>query len=370
MTTGDLIKYLEDWAPPGAAWEKDNVGLQIGSRGYNIKNILLCLELNGEVLKEALQKKCNFIFTHHPLIFSPIKRLDLDKDPRSELIQKILKNNITVFSAHTNLDFTKDGVSFELAKTLKLKNLRFLENETDNQFKVAVFVPLESLENVSDAVFKSGGGIIGEYKNCSFRLNGEGTFEGSDKTNPSVGKKNKFEKVNEIRLEFIVDSWNLNNVISALIKVHPYEEPAYDIYSLKNKNANYGAGVIGDLENAMSENEFLAHVNKSLKTKVLKYCSGKSKLIKKVAVCGGSGSDFMKQVLLKNADAFVTADIKYHSFQDAMGKFLFIDAGHYETEIISLKAVHEKIMKFIPQGNNIKVFKYSGTTNPVKFFKQ
>jgi dinuclear metal center YbgI/SA1388 family protein len=370
MTTGDLIKYLEDWAPPGAAWEKDNVGLQIGSRGYNIKNILLCLELNGEVLKEALQKKCNFIFTHHPLIFSPIKRLDLDKDPRSELIQKILKNNITVFSAHTNLDFTKDGVSFELAKTLKLKNLNFLENERDNQFKVVVFVPQESLENVSDAIFKSGGGIIGEYKNCSFKLNGEGTFEGSDKTNPSVGKKNKLEKVNEIRLEFIVDSWNLNEVISALVKVHPYEEPEYDIYSLKNKNANYGAGVIGDLEIAMNEKEFLIHVNKSLKTKVLKYSSGKSKLIKKVAVCGGSGSDLMKQAFFKKADAFITADIKYHSFQEAEGSFLFIDAGHYETEILSLNAVHEKIIKFIPKGNNIKVFKYSGSTNPVKFFKQ
>jgi dinuclear metal center YbgI/SA1388 family protein len=370
MTTGDLIKYLEDWAPPGAAWEKDNVGLQIGSRGYNIKNIMLCLELNNEVLKEAIQKKCNFIFTHHPLIFSPIKRLDLDKDPRSELIEKAFKNNITIFSAHTNLDFTKDGVSFELAKALKLNNLQFLENEMDNQFKVTAFVPLESLEKVSAGVFKSGGGIIGEYKNCSFRLKGEGTFEGSDKTTPSVGKKNRFEKVEEIRIEFIVDSWNLNNVISALVKAHPYEEPAYDIYPLKNRNANYGAGVIGDLENEMSEKEFLSHVNKALKTKVLKYCSGKSDRIRKVAVCGGSGSDLTKYVISKDADAFVTADIKYHSFQDAAGKFLFIDAGHYETEIISLKAVSAKIMKFIPQGSKIKVFKYSGTTNPVKFYKQ
>jgi len=370
MTTGDLIKYLEDWAPPGAAWEKDNVGLQIGSRGYNIKNILLCLELNREVLKEALQKKCNFIFTHHPLIFSPIHRLDLDQDPRSQLIETIFKNNITVFSAHTNLDFTKDGVSFELAKSLKLKNLQFIENEKDNQFKVIVFIPLKSLEKVSDAVFKAGGGIIGEYKNCSFRLNGEGTFEGSDKTTPAVGRKNKFEKVNEIRLEFIVDSWNLNNVISVLKKVHPYEEPAFDIYQLKNKNANYGAGVIGDLETSMSEKEFLSHVNKSLKTKVLMYCSGKSDVIKKVAVCGGSGSDLMKYVISKKADAFVTADIKYHSFHDAIGKFLFIDAGHYETEIISLNAVRGKILKFIPASSKIKVFKYSGTTNPVKVYKQ
>lgn len=369
MIVREIIKYLEDWAPPGAAWEKDNVGLQIGSRGQKVQNILLCLELDDEVLKEALQKKCNFIFTHHPFIFNPIKKIDIEKDSKAKLIQTILKNNLTVYSAHTNLDFTKDGVSFELAQTLKLNNIKFLEPEESNQYKVAVFVPEKDLEKVADSVFKAGGGIIGEYGNCSFRLKGEGTFKGSEKSNPAVGQKQKFEKVEEIRFEFIIDSWNMYNVISAIHSSHPYEEPAYDIYPLKNKNVNYGAGAIGELSKEMSVKDFLKSTAANLKTEVLKYSIGKSKLIKKVAVCGGSGSDLLNKAISAGADAFVTADVKYHTFQEASGKIFLVDAGHYETEIHSLNSVENKLKNFIPKTEQIKVFKYSGSTNPVKFYK-
>ena len=370
MIVGDLTKYLDDWAPPGAAWEKDNVGLQIGSRRQKIKNIMLCLELNDEVLKEILQKKCNFIFTHHPLLFKPIKKLDLENNSQAKLIEKLIKHNISVYSAHTNFDSIKNGVSFELAKTLKLQNINFLENEENNQFKVITFIPSKYSDKVAEAIFSAGGGIIGEYEKCSFRSSGEGTFKGSNISNPKVGKKNQFENVDEIRLEVLVNSWNLNNVISAIRKVHPYEEPAYDVYPLKNKNVNFGFGAIGDLEKGMSENNFLSFVSRSLKTKALKYCTGKNKTIKKVAVCGGSGSELLNHSLAKNADAFVTADIKYHTYQEAERKILLIDAGHYETEIISLKPVYKALNNFIASKAGIKVFKYSGSTNPVKFYKQ
>ena len=369
MIVREIIKYLEDWAPPGAAWEKDNVGLQLGSRGQRIQNILLCLELDDEVLKEALRKKCNFIFTHHPFIFSPIKKIDIEKDSKAQLVQTILKNDITVYSAHTNLDFTKDGVSFVLAQTLKLNNIKFLEPEENNQYKVAVFVPEKDLEKVSTAVFNAGGGIIGEYENCSFLLKGEGTFKGSEKSNPAVGQKQKFEKVEEVRFEFIVDSWNLRNVINAIHDSHPYEEPAYDIYPLKNKNVNYGAGAIGELAKEMSADDFLKHTAANLKADVLKYSIGKSKRIKKVAVCGGSGSDLLNKAISAGADVFVTADVKYHTFQEATGKIFLIDAGHYETEIHSLDTVENKLKSFIPKTEQIKILKYSGSTNPIKFYK-
>ncbi|MCX6169228.1 MAG: Nif3-like dinuclear metal center hexameric protein [Ignavibacteriales bacterium] len=365
-----MTKYLEDWAPPGAAWEKDNVGLQVGSRGATIKNIMLCLELDDKVLKEALQKKCNFIFTHHPLIFNPIKKLDLEKNFTAKLIEKIVKNNITVYSAHTNLDFTKDGVSFELAKTLKLKNPRFLEFEESNQLKIVLFVPQSSLQKVSSEVFRAGGGIIGEYENCSFRIDGEGTFKGSEKSKPNIGKKNKLERVNEVRIEFIVDSWNLNKVISAIQKSHPYEEPAYDIYPLKNKNVNYGAGVVGELDKMMTQKEFLKYVCKSLRTKTVKFCEGKNNSIFKVAVCGGSGSELLPAAMSSGADAFVTADLKYHAYHTAQKNILLIDAGHYETEIVVLNSVQQKMKKFISSDKKIKILKYSGITNPVKFYKQ
>lgn len=371
MIVKELIKYLEDWAPPGAAWEKDNVGLLVGSGDEKIENIFLSLELTGEVLEQALKKNCNFIFTHHPLIFNPVKNLDVNKNPNSKLIYKLIKNDINLFSAHTNLDFTKDGVSFTLAKKLKLNKITFLKNEESNQFKVVVFLPETNLDEVASAMFNQGAGIIGEYNNCSFRTNGIGTFKGSANSNPFIGKKENFEKANEVRLEVLVDSWKLNKVINAMLKSHPYEEPAYDIYPLRNKNVNYGAGAIGELDNEMNVNEFLKHVEKSLLLSNFRFVNGNKRRIKKVAVCGGSGSELLNDAISKNADVFITADIKYHTFHDAKNKILLIDAGHYETEVVILKIVEEKIKKLIKEKKeNIKVYKYSSSTNPVKFYKQ
>ena len=368
MTIGKLITYLEDWAPPGAAWDRDNVGLQVGSREKKLKNIMLCLELTPQVLTEAQSKNCNFIFTHHPLIFTPLKELDTQNNPQAKLIETIIKNDITVYSAHTNLDFTKDGVSFELAKTLNLENIRLLEPQENNQFKVVVFIPGKDVEKVASAVFSAGGGIIGEYKNCSFRLNGEGTFLGSEKSNPVIGKKQNFEKIEEVRFEFVVDSWKLNKVITAILKTHLYEEPAYDIHPLRNKNVNYGFGALGELKTGLSEKEFLAHVSKLLKVKAVRFCTGYKKQIKKVAVCGGAGSQLLDRAIAAGADAFITADIKYHTFHDANEKILLVDAGHYETEILSLNAVKIKIEELVGAKEKTKVYKYSQSTNPVKSF--
>lgn len=369
MEVIELIKYFEKWAPPGAAWDKDNVGVQVGNSHSEIANILLALELNKKVLSEAKKKKCNLIFTHHPFLFKPLKSINFSKDEKSQIIEELIKNNITVYSAHTNLDFTRDGVSFELARKLKLNNIRFLELEEENQFKIAVFVPEESLDEVSSAMFDNGGGRIGEYENCSYRLNGEGTFQGSEKSNPKIGKKNNFEKVAEVRLEVLVDKWNLNKVLSAMIKAHPYEEPAYDVYVLKNKNVNYGFGAIGEFEKSMNQKDFLSHVCKGLNTKNLRFTKGKSNRIKRVAVCGGSGSDLVFSAISQKADAIVTADVKYHTFQDAEEKILLVDAGHYETEIHALDEVKQRFEKFIKENkSNIKVYKYSKSTNPISFY--
>lgn len=371
MLAEQIVNYIENWAPPGAAWDKDNVGLQVGSLQRKVKNIFLSLELTEKALNEAIKKKCNFIFTHHPFLFRPINKIDIKRDPKAKLIEKLIKNDITLFSAHTNLDFTKEGVSFELAKMLKLQNTHFLENEKGNQYKLVVFLPVEHLQKISEAMFSAGAGIIGEYESCSFSANGIGTFKGSEKSNPVVGKKQNFEKVDEIRLEILVDSWKLNNVIGALEKTHPYEEPAYDIYPLQNKNANYGFGVIGELSKSMTKNEFLEHVCNSLKTVNLKYTNGKSNRIKKVAVCGGSGTELLNAAIKNRADAFVTADIKYHVFQEGENRILFVDAGHYETEIHSLNTVKRKLEKFIKDNKeSVKVYKFTGSTNPVKYFNK
>jgi len=369
MTCNEIFKYFEDWAPKEISWQKDNVGLQVGSVKRKVKNILLSLELTDRVVDEAIKKNCNLIITHHPLLFHSLKKIDIQNDKSSKLVEKLIKNDITLYSAHTNLDFTKDGVSFELAKTLNLKKINFLANLKSNQNKLSVFVPTTHVEKVSKAIFEAGGGIIGEYSNCSFKTSGKGTFKGSGKTNPSIGKKNNYEEVEEIKLEVLVNSWKLRNVLNALFKVHPYEEIAYDVYPLENYNVSYGAGAVGELEKPLNKNAFLTFISKKLNIKNFRFTDGRSNSIRKVAVCGGSGSDLIRDAINAGADAFITADIKYHTFHDSNGEILLIDAGHYETEIHSLKEVKKKLTNYISSKNtNVKIFKYSGSTNPIIFY--
>ena len=368
MRCNEVIKYLEDWAPKEIAWEKDNVGLHIGSSKRKLKNIMLSLDLNESVIDQALKKNCNFIFTHHPLLFKPLTKIDTSANLTSILVEKLIKNDITLYSAHTNLDFTKDGVSFQLAKKLKLNNTKFLINLPEKQIKLVVFVPGESLEKVAGAIHQSGGGIIGEYSNCSYRLAGTGTFRGSEKTRPAVGGKDSLEFIDEIRLEVLVDQWKIDKVIAAMKLAHPYEEVAYDLYPLKNANVNYGIGAIGKLNSPMNKKEFLRHISNSLNVKNFRYSNGTNKKINTVAVCGGSCSDLLNEALKLNADALITADVKYHTFQDAERKILLIDAGHYETEIHSLNEVQRRLSNFITDKSSTKVFKYRGSTNPIIFY--
>ena len=368
MKCSEIIKNLEDWAPKEIAWQKDNVGLQVGSANREINNILLCLELTSNVIDEAVEKNCNLIISHHPLLFHPLKKVDLQKDKNSKLLEKLIKREINLYSEHTNLDFTRDGVSFELAKTLELKNLSFLVVQDSNQYKLVLFVPQTHLQQVSDAIFNAGGGLIGEYSNCSFKAKGESTFLGSKNSNPSAGRKENLETVEEYRLEIIFNSWNLNSMIQVIKKEHPYEEPAFDIYPLKNQDSNYGAGAIGELENFMSPDEFLLHVSKKLCLKGFRYTKGKNVKIKKVALCGGSGGEFLPDAIKSGADAYITADIKYHDFHEAADEIFLIDAGHYETEIHSLNEVERRLKSFLGGNTNCKVFKFSKSTNPIIFY--
>jgi dinuclear metal center YbgI/SA1388 family protein len=361
----DIIDRIEDWAPRDIAWDRDNAGLQIGSAEREVKKILLTLDLTEPALDKAIELNCNLIITHHPLLFNPIKQIDTQNDPLSRLIEKLIKNDITLYSAHTNLDFTKDGVSYELAKVLGLKDISFLKELEANQSKVVVFVPVDALGIVSQAIFNNGGGRIGEYSGCSFRTEGSGTFIGSEKTNPAVGEKETSEIVEEVRLEVITNNWNLNRIISDIKRVHPYEEPAYDIYPLKNRNLNYGVGAIGSLDKSIGMDAFLDYAAKKLNIRNFRY-SGRKETIRRVAVCGGSGSDYLKEAIRGGADAFITADLKYHAFQEAMERILLIDAGHFETEVFALDAIESYLQKNF---NQIEIKKYTDGVNPVNFYK-
>jgi dinuclear metal center YbgI/SA1388 family protein len=369
MNSIEIIKHIEQWTPKEIAWQKDNVGLQVGSLKRNLSNIMLCLDVDEKVINYAIQKKCNLIISHHPLLFYPMKKIDVGNDSKSALVEMLIKKDISVYSMHTNFDYSKEGVSFQLAKALKLKNIKFLKNLNSNQFKLVVFVPRSSLEKVSKAVFNAGAGSMGEYSNCSFSTEGTGTFQGSEKSNPAIGKKNNFEKVDEARFEVFVNSWKLPAVISAMKQAHPYEEVAYDIYPLLNVNVDYGIGAYGELDRPMTQKEFLDHTSNSLKIKNFRFSGNVQKKLSRIAVCGGSGSEYVNDAIKLNCDAYVTADVKYHTFQENEKEILLVDAGHYETEIISLKEIETRLTGFL-KGKSNKVFRYNGSTNPILFYNK
>jgi dinuclear metal center YbgI/SA1388 family protein len=370
MQCKEVIKYIEQWAPKGIALQNDSVGLQIGNPESIIKNIMLSLDLSEGVIEQATEKKCNLIITHHPIFYHPINKLNFSTDSISKQIYKIIKRDINLYSAHTNLDFTKDGVSIQLAKKIRLNNIKIFKHLSQNQIKLAVFVPISHLDKVAEAIHKAGGGIIGEYSNCSFRTEGTGTFKGSDLTNPALGNAGKLETVKEIKLEVLIDDWRLNNVIQAMNLAHPYEEVAYDIFALKNKNVNFGMGAVGEFQKSFTPNEFLELVSTELKTENLRYSRGNKNKIKTVAVCGGACIELLEYAIRNDIDAFITADLKYHNFQRAEGKIWLIDAGHYETEVPVLDEVQKRLRRFLRNNKQNKVFKFKGSTNPIIFYNK
>lgn len=369
MTVQQISIFFESWAPKFIQWERDNTGLLVGSGRQEVTGVLLCFDVTEDALERAQKLKCNLIISHHPLIFFPLKKITPDSGRTSKLIYKLIQNNLTLLSYHTNLDFTHDGVNHQLAKKLNLSNLSYLKPVSGKSMKLVVFVPENDVDAVSAAIFSAGGGVIGEYTNCSFTSAGTGSFVGSENSNPSVGQKSAFEKVKEIRLEVLVNEGNVKKVVHAMKSVHSYEEPAYDIYPLKNDETRYGMGVIGTLPKEMKGTTFLEHVATALGCKALRHSKVSDKKIKKVAVFGGSASEYWEDAAAARCDAFVTADIKYHTFQDAEDDILIVDAGHFETEVPVLQEMKKKLDDFLVKENeDIKVFIYDGDENPVHYF--
>ncbi len=361
----DIIKEIEDWAPPGIAWKQDNVGLQIGDPNEDVTGVLIALEVTPEVIRESLQKKCNLIITHHPLIFKPIQSLT-PNSLSGDLALTIARNNLHLYAAHTNLDFTRDGVNFVLGKKLNLNEMEFLYQESGGLKKISVFVPHDYVEKVTNAMTKAGAGIIGDYEACSFQIRGTGTFRPLEGAQPFSGEVGKLQYENEVRVEMVAPVWKTTAVVAAMIDAHPYDEVAYDIYPNEAIDPMYGAGVLGSLPDPMPVDGFISHVKKSVGIPVVRRTSGASTTIKRVAVCGGSGSDLIRTAVHKKADAFITADVKYNAFHEARNVIHLIDAGHYETEIFIVEAIANRLKtKFKDQETKFYPTKIS--TNPIMY---
>ena len=367
MIVRDIHRIIEGWAPKEIAWERDNIGLQVGSMDAKVKGVLACLDVTEDILAEAQRQHSNLVISHHPLLFKPLRSVDLDS-ATGRCVDKLLRSKTSLYSAHTNLDFARWGTSFSLAERLGLTDVDFLLKNYRLEKKIVTFVPPDHVEAVSSAMGKAGAGTIGNYDFCSFRTQGTGTFMGNPDSNPTVGQKGNLEKSQETRLEMVVEHSKLDRVVNALISAHPYEEVAYDVYSLENLSADYGMGIIGQLPEAMTLSQFINHVKKALPTKGVRYSRGARNRIRRVAACGGSGSDLTEVAIREGADAFVTADVKYHGFHDASGRLVLVDAGHYETEHPVINTIVNRLRREFKQcGVNISVNAAMVSSNPIAY---
>jgi len=344
MTVGEVAAIIEQWAPGAIAWEKDNVGLQVGDSNAHVRGILVSLDITGRVVAEAKRKGFNLLISHHPLLFRPLRSITTGSD-QARCLRLLLENGMNAYAAHTNLDFARGGTSFALARTLGLNQVDFLRKPYQIGKKIVSYVPAEDVDRISSAMAEAGAGRIGNYEHCSFRTRGTGTFRGTRDSKPSVGRKMKMQHIEEVRLEMMVDQWNADRVVAALRGAHPYEEVAYEIYPTENKSNDYGQGVVGQLKRPIRLKTFLALVKKRLGVKALRYTGELQQDVSRVALCGGSGSDLLDEAIRQDADVFVTADVRYHAFQEAVSRIALVDAGHYETEYPVVRALAGKLKK-------------------------
>lgn len=348
MKIKELVSYLNDFAPLSLQESYDNSGLQVGDPSREVERALICIDCTEEVLKEAVDNKCDLIISHHPLIFGGLDRLTGDTEVQ-RIVSEAIRQVIAIYSIHTNLDNVIDGVNGKLAEVLEIKPERVLRPMADQLMKLAVHVPSEALESVRSALFSAGAGVIGNYSECSFTFNGQGTFKPLNGADPTIGSIGVRHEAYEEKLEVILFKWRVSKALQAMLSAHPYEEVAYDILPLQNHHNGLGSGLIGSLEAPMSENDFLLHIKDRLGAQVLRHSQLLGKPIMKVAICGGSGSFLIKDAKASGVDAFITADVKYHQFQEPDGQLLLVDAGHYETERSTMQLLREILEEKFPK---------------------
>lgn len=331
MKLSEITNFIESIAPVPTQENYDNSGLLIGSKEKVITGCLITLDITEEVIDEAISLGYNLIISHHPLIFTALKKIT-GSNATERCIIKAIKNDIAIYAAHTNLDNSLKGVNAILAEKLNLKNLSLLQPLKEKLRKLVVFVPESHHEVVRDAMFKAGAGVIGDYDCCSFNTAGKGSFKATEGTNPHVGEIGELHFEDEIKIETILPFWLEDKVVEAIREVHPYEEIAWDSYALTNEFPQVGSGMIGTLETPMDEIDFLNNVKKVLNTPVLKHSPLLHRKVSKIGICGGSGNFLLRDSIAKNCDVFITGELKYHDYFMTENKIVIVEAGHYETE--------------------------------------
>lgn len=357
------------WAHPSLQESYDNSGLLCGDASGECTGILICLDITEEVLDEAIRKNCNLVVAHHPLIFKPLKRLTLST-PVERCLVKAIRSHISIFALHTNLDNVSSGVSRFLIEQFDIdqKSLTVLNPKKELLAKLYYFVPAEHAERVKSAIFAAGAGKIGQYEHCSFEVEGQGQFKPLDDANPFIGEAGgDLEKVQELKVEAIFPLYLKEKIVNALEKAHPYEAVAYEVIALENEWPDTGSGMLGILTTAKNEESFIREAIQKLNSHGVRHSPLTGQTVEKIAVCGGSGAFLIRDAIKTGANAYITADLKYHDWFEADGKILLIDAGHFETERFAIKAIKDFL-----QANfrNFAILETECDTNPVRYSRK
>jgi dinuclear metal center YbgI/SA1388 family protein len=364
-TVKTMTQAIEQMAP--LAWQEsyDNSGLQVGDPHMDVKGVLLCLDITEAIIEEALAKNCNLIIAHHPLLFSGLKSIT-GSTYVERIVMKALQHNIALYAAHTNLDNWKQGVNAKIAEKLALQQTQILAPISQALNLLYCYAPAAMVPKIEAHLFEAGAGQVGNYFNCSFQVEGLGAFQGNEDSSPLIGAAGgPREQVAETRIEVLVPNHALSKVLAALRTAHEYEEIAYGIVPLKNKNQDLGAGMIGNLAEAMPAEAFLKHLKAALPTSCIKYTELLDRPIQRVAVCGGSGSFLLKDAIQAKADVFITSDFKYHQFFDADKQVVIADIGHYESEQFTVEIFYSILNEKFP---NFAILYSERNTNPVNYF--
>ena len=360
----DITAELEKLAPLPYQEDYDNAGLMVGDPGMMVTGVLISLDITEEVITEAVQKGCNLIVAHHPIIFRGLKKLN-GKNYVERTVIKAIKSDVALYASHTNLDHVQHGVNYTIAERLGLEQVRILAPKTQILKKLTFFAPLANTQSILDALFRAGAGEVGKYKNCSFRSEGTGTFLPGEDAQPVIGQPGSPEQVAEHRAEVIFPSHLQSAVLAALRKTHPYEEVAYYLHLLENENQDVGAGAVGDLQAPLSPEAFLQHLKTRMNTGTIRHTRIVTNEIKRVAVCGGAGSFLLQDAIRAGADVFVTSDYKYHEFFDADNRIMICDIGHYESEVFTKDLLYHYLSGIF---SNFALCLSDVNTNPVKYF--
>ncbi|MEO9968002.1 MAG: Nif3-like dinuclear metal center hexameric protein [Reichenbachiella sp.] len=364
MNINEIIGVLNEWAPSAYQESYDNARLITGDPNETLTGVLVTLDCTEEVVQEAIDLKANLIVAHHPIVFKGLKSFT-GKNYVERTVIKAIKNDIAIFSIHTNLDHVLTGVNSMICSKLGLDNCRILAPKSEVLSKLVTFVPTDRAEAVLDSLYQSGMGKIGNYDQCSFQIMGTGTFRPNDKANPTLGQARVKESVEEVRIEGIFPTHRKSKIVGTLKKSHPYEEVAYYLTALENENQEVGAGMVGQLSEPMSTQDFFTMVKKQFNLSVIRHTNFHTDKIKKVAVCGGAGSFLLGAARGVGADVFITGDFKYHEFFDAEQKIIIADIGHYESEVFT----KELICNFLKEKfANIALNLSEVDTNPIKYF--